>query len=177
MPLALGNVTDQNVIVVYNEPADSSVSGSNNRLALQVYAVDKVNTPANPTQGKAEPDTTATWTYTLNNVYVAPATVYTKTSAGQEKDALAAAVANAKELSLGAYGLNGSGLTHTFAAAGLQNASVVVYPSSDAISATVTSGLGTSVNASLKAGNYVVVAGAATASVPATHYAVFKIVD
>ena len=177
MPLALGNVTDQNVIVVYNEPADPSVSGSNNRLALQVYAVDKVNTPANPTAGKAEPDTTAAWTYTLNNVYVAPATVYKIGTGGESKDALAAAVANAKELSLGAYGLNVSGLTHTFAAAGLQNASVVVYPSSDAISATVTSSLGTSVNASLKAGNYVVVADAATASTTATQYAVFKIVD
>ena len=177
MPLALGNVTDQNVIVVYNEPADPSVSGSNNRLALQVYAVDKVNTPANPTAGKAEPDTTATWTYTLNNVYVAPATVYKSGTGGESKDALAAAVANAKELSLSAYGLAASGLTHTFTAAGLSHASVVVYPSSDVISATVTSGLGTSVNASLKAGNYVVVADAATASATATQYAVFKIVD
>ena len=47
MPLALGNVTEQNVIVVYNA-ITADVSGSNNRLALQVYAVDQVKTPVNP---------------------------------------------------------------------------------------------------------------------------------
>ena len=61
MPLALGDVTTQNVIVVYN--ADSAgTSATLNRLALQVYAVNKVDTSSNP-----DPLATS-YTYTLNIV-------------------------------------------------------------------------------------------------------------
>ena len=61
MPLALGDVTTQNVIVVYNaDPA--ATSATLNRLALQVYAVNKVDTSSNP-----DPLATS-YTYTLNIV-------------------------------------------------------------------------------------------------------------
>ncbi|MCI7637879.1 MAG: hypothetical protein MSS53_09745, partial [Oscillibacter sp.] len=61
MPLALGDVTTQNVIVVYNaDPA--ATSATLNRLALQVYAVNKVDTSTNP-----DPLATS-YTYTLNIV-------------------------------------------------------------------------------------------------------------
>lgn len=61
MPLALGDVTTQNVIVVYNaDPAGTSATL--NRLALQVYAVNKVDTSTNP-----DPLATS-YTYTLNIV-------------------------------------------------------------------------------------------------------------
>ena len=61
MPLALGDVTTQNVIVVYN--ADPAVTSATlNRLALQVYAVNKVDTSSNP-----DPLATS-YTYTLNIV-------------------------------------------------------------------------------------------------------------
>lgn len=61
MPLALGDVTTQNVIVVYNAET-SATSATLNRLALQVYAVNKVDTSTNP-----DPLATS-YTYTLNIV-------------------------------------------------------------------------------------------------------------
>ena len=62
MPLALGDVTTQNVIVVYN--ADPTVTSATlNRLALQVYAVNKVDTSTNP-----DPAAVGTVTLTLNIV-------------------------------------------------------------------------------------------------------------
>ena len=62
MPLALGDVTTQNVIVVYN--ADPAVTSATlNRLALQVYAVNKVDTSVNP-----DPAAVGTVTLTLNIV-------------------------------------------------------------------------------------------------------------
>ena len=62
MPLALGDVTTQNVIVVYN--ADPAVTSATlNRLALQVYAVNKVDTSTNP-----DPAAVGTVTLTLNIV-------------------------------------------------------------------------------------------------------------
>ena len=62
MPLALGDVTTQNVIVVYNaDPAGTSATL--NRLALQVYAVNKVNTSVNP-----DPAAVGTVTLKLNIV-------------------------------------------------------------------------------------------------------------
>ena len=62
MPLALGDVTTQNVIVVYNaDPA--ATSATLNRLALQVYAVNKVDTSTNP-----DPAAVGTVTLTLNIV-------------------------------------------------------------------------------------------------------------
>lgn len=61
MPLALGDVTTQNVIVVYNAET-SAASATLNRLALQVYAVNKVDTSSNP-----DPLATS-YTYTLNIV-------------------------------------------------------------------------------------------------------------
>ncbi len=61
MPLALGDVTTQNVIVVYNAET-SDTSATLNRLALQVYAVNKVDTSTNP-----DPLATS-YTYTLNIV-------------------------------------------------------------------------------------------------------------
>ena len=62
MPLALGDVTTQNVIVVYNaDPA--ATSATLNRLALQVYAVNKVDTSVNP-----DPAAVGTVTLKLNIV-------------------------------------------------------------------------------------------------------------
>ena len=62
MPLALGDVTTQNVIVVYNaDPA--ATSATLNRLALQVYAVNKVDTSTNP-----DPAAVGTVTLKLNIV-------------------------------------------------------------------------------------------------------------
>ena len=62
MPLALGDVTTQNVIVVYNaDPAGTSATL--NRLALQVYAVNKVDTSVNP-----DPAAVGTVTLKLNIV-------------------------------------------------------------------------------------------------------------
>ena len=76
MPLALGDVTTQNVIVVYNaDPA--ATSATLNRLALQVYAVNKVDTSTNP-----DPAAVGTVTLTLNIVDNKTGTVlqsYTKT--------------------------------------------------------------------------------------------------
>ena len=62
MPLPLGDVTTQNVIVVYNaDPA--ATSATLNRLALQVYAVNKVDTSVNP-----DPAAVGTVTLKLNIV-------------------------------------------------------------------------------------------------------------
>ena len=76
MPLALGDVTTQNVIVVYNaDPA--ATSATLNRLALQVYAVNKVDTSTNP-----DPAAVGTVTLKLNIVDNKTGTVlqsYTKT--------------------------------------------------------------------------------------------------
>ena len=62
MPLALGDVTTQNVIVVYNADPDAT-SATLNRLALQVYAVNKVDTSTNP-----DPAAVGTVTLKLNIV-------------------------------------------------------------------------------------------------------------
>ena len=62
MPLALGDVTTQNVIVVYNAET-SATSATLNRLALQVYAVNKVDTSVNP-----DPAAVGTVTLKLNIV-------------------------------------------------------------------------------------------------------------
>ena len=62
MPLALGDVTTQNVIVVYYDADPAATSAPLNRLALQVYAVNKVDTSSNP-----DPLATS-YTYTLKIV-------------------------------------------------------------------------------------------------------------
>ena len=171
MPLALNNVADQNVIVVFN----NYNADTNRNLALQVFAKDKVNTPVNPTEGKTG-SLTAGWTYTFNGVTVGAPTCFYATASGTAKDALDAAVANAKELSLKSIGAAASGLTYQINVSGVATGAIAVFPTAkDATTLTTTAG-DTAVNATLSVGNCIVVADALTAGA-ATHYEVFVVVE
>ena len=171
MPLALNNVADQNVIVVFN----NYNADTNRNLALQVFAKDKVNTPANPTVGKAEADTSATWTYTFNGVTVGAPTCFKATSSGTAQDALDAAIANAKELSLKSISPAASGLTYEINVSGVTSSAIAVFATAKDAT-TLTTAAPTAVKATLSVGNYIVVAGADVAGA-ATHYEVFVVVE
>ena len=176
MPFELkqGGVDDQNVIVVYNSQT------AFDRLALQVYAKDKTESPANPTEGKVRVEN-APWTYTVNGLTVTAPVCYTNTANGTAADALATAVANAKPLSMSAYApYAGATSTYTLGVAGLANGRVAVFANSTEIPATLGAASTTTTTVTwtgtLAVGNYIVVTDAVNAGATGNYYEVFVVV-
>ena len=165
------DMSDKDVILVWNADA----SNPNSRVMIQAYIVDK-STVEPDDKDKVQVEN-APWAYTMNGVSVSAPTCYTNINDGTAADALAAALDNAKTLSL--KDIQAQTDAYTINVTGTQNGVVKVFTNEDAVPATVNSGSGSTVTwtGTLKAGNVIVVADSVSASVAANYYEVFVVTE